>query len=645
MLVSYNWLKDYLGETIPSAEKIAELLTFHSFEIESIEKVGDDVVIDVDVLPNRSSDCLCHRGIAREIATILNSSLVHDPLSVQGIILPPTEAITVDIQDTEACRRFTASVIEGIEVKDSPQWLKDRLNALGQRSINNIVDATNYVMYAVGQPIHAYDAERFPQVAGKWQFQVRKAQENEVVSLIAEGGKDEDRNITLTGSELLVVDASSNTPVGLAGVKGGRFAGVDSKTTKIIVEAANFEPILTRRTARGLGIVIDASKRFENEPSRELPPFAQSEIVALITQIAGGKCVGYVDVYPTKAVATVVIVSPVRVNALLGIDISADEMTSLLLRAGIQVTAENGNLLCVGPFERTDLTIEEDFIEEIGRIYGYNNIASVIPKTVPLREFNARLYYSEKVRELLVSLGFSEVITSSFCKKDQIQLQNALSGDKSYMRSSLVKNIVEVLDKNAGYTDLLGTQDTRVFEIGTVFEKTEGSISEHVSLCFGVRLKQTGYSGKEDAVVSDTLTQLETLLGITLHGKNDKGVVEIHFTDVFTKLPVPSAYDPIEVAQEISYKPFSLYPSVTRDIALWVSEGVEPSEVETILNETAGALRVRTTLVDVFTKEGRTSYAFRLVFQSYEKTLTDEEVNAVMESVYAAVQEKGWETR
>ncbi|MCA9366447.1 phenylalanine--tRNA ligase subunit beta, partial [Candidatus Kaiserbacteria bacterium] len=180
MIVSYAWLKDFLGDTTPSAEEVARLLGEHAFEIEGVEEVEGDTVIDVDVLPNRSSDCLSHRGIAREIATLINTPLVYDPLH-EVLDLPQTDAIVVDIADTTACPRFTAALMTGIEVKESPAWLQARLKALGQRSINNIVDATNYVMYALGQPLHAYDAGKFPQTGGKWQFEVRFAREGEVV--------------------------------------------------------------------------------------------------------------------------------------------------------------------------------------------------------------------------------------------------------------------------------------------------------------------------------------------------------------------------------------------------------------------------------------------------------------------------------
>jgi phenylalanyl-tRNA synthetase beta chain len=286
---SYNWIAEYLGKDAPSPAVISDLLTKHAFEVEGIETKGDDTVIELKILPDRGSDCLCHRGIAREIATLTDTTLAIDPLE-KAVTLGTIDSIKVDIENTNDCPRFTASIVSGVTVGDSPQWLKARLATIGVRSINNIVDATNYVMFAMGQPLHAYDAHKFPQKDGAWNFVVRKATAGETVSLLAEGGKDEDRIVTLKGTELLIVDGATNTAVGLAGVKGGRYAGVDTTTTDIIIEAAHFDAGLTRRTARGLNIVIDASKRFENEPSRALPPLAQQNIVDLIIAIAGGKC-------------------------------------------------------------------------------------------------------------------------------------------------------------------------------------------------------------------------------------------------------------------------------------------------------------------------------------------------------------------
>ena len=645
MKVSFEWLTEYLGETELTAEKAAELLGAHAFEIEEVEEIEGDTVIDVDVLPNRSSDCLCHRGIARELASITGKPLAYDPLAKKPE-LPKTDEITVAIEDANACPRFTAALISGVTIKESPEWLQKRLRAIGQRPINNIVDATNYVMFALGQPLHAYDAELFPQVDGTWQFGVRQAKAGEVVSLLAEGGKEEDRDVELKGTETLIIDNSSDTPIGLAGVKGGRFAGVHEGTTKVIIEAAHFNPITTRKTARGLGIVIDASKRFENEPSRELPPYAQADIAALIADIAGGKIVGYIDSNHEEKVNPAVQISVAKTNALLGLTLTQDQMVTILNHTGATVTYNNDTITATGPFERTDLNIEEDFIEEIGRLYGYDHVASVVPETAPLTEINARHYYSEEIRDCLLALGFSEVITSSFRKKDELQLRNALASDKSFLRSTLAKNITEVLDKNASHADLLGTTDTRVFEIGTVFN--EGGmlgVTEHVSLALGVRLKSSGYSGKEDKLLQTAIEAIEEKLGITITWDIEKGVAEANLNSVLEQLPVPTEYKPVTEAEEIVYKAFSIYPAVSRDIAMWVPEGTTAKEIEAVLNTHAGELRVRTTLFDEFTKDGRTSFAFRLVFQSNQKTLTDDEVNAVMDGVYKAVEEEGWETR
>ncbi len=645
MKVSHNWLKEYLGDTAPAPQAMADLLTFHAFEIDEIVEKDDDTVIDIDILPNRSSDCLCHRGIAREVASIMKTPLAHDPLSVAPQ-LPGFTNIEVEIESAEICPRFTATLLTGIEVKESPAWLQARLQVIGQRPINNIVDATNYVMFALGQPLHAYDADLFPQVDGIWKFGVRTATSGETVSLLAEGGKDEDRVIELSGGEVLVVDSSSNTPIGLAGVKGGRFAGVHAGTTKVIIEAAHWNPLITRKTARGLGIVIDASKRFENEPSRELPPYAQAEIIKLIIVIAGGVCEGYVDTFLEEKSNPAVAVSVDKANALLGLSLNQVEMVELLTSAGCQCTGVEGTITAVGPFERTDLLIEEDFIEEIGRLYGYDKVASVVPATVPLQELNVRHYYSEKIRTALIRQGFSEVITSSFRKKDEVALYNALASDKGCMRSSLVKNISEALERNVGFADLLGATDTRIFEIGTVFKKGgEYGVTEHMSLCVGVRTKGKAYSKTDDVVLEAVIAELTNDLDASLSFDIFDGVAELNLTELIAVLPVPAAYDPILVATEIQYQPYSTYPHVSRDIALWVSDETAVESVIEVIDQSAGELHVLTTQFDEFSKDGRTSYAFRLVFQSHEKTLTDEMVNADMEAVYEAVKNEGWEVR
>jgi len=642
---SYNWLCDYLASPAPTPEAISELLTFHAFEVEEVETHGDDTVISLKILPDRGSDCLSHRGVAREIATLTKVPLRADPL-LASVAIPATDVIKVTIADTDSCPRFTASLVTGIKVGPSPNWLIARLEAIGARSINNVVDATNYVMYAIGQPLHAYDATKFPKVNGAWQFVVRGATAGETVSLLPESGKSEDRIVTLKGGELLIVDGSSNTPIGLAGVKGGRFAGVEADTTDIIIESAHFHPGRTRTTARGLGIVIDASKRFENEPSRALPPLSQQAIVDLIIRIAGGECVGMIDEYPNPKQPLPVTVQPAHVCALLGVTMTKDVMVGILERVGVSVVVESdGNFTCTGPLERTDLNIPQDFIEEIGRVYGYNHVAAVVPETVPLLAINARHYYSELVRDVLLTQGFSEVVTSTFRDVDQIGLESSLASDKSFLRSSLTPAIRDVLTKNAPFTDLLGASETRVFEIGTVFTKEGGSVAEHFALAVGVRLKTTGYSGKEDTILATVLQSLVPILRESNSWTTEAGVAEVNLSQLVASLPVPTTYSQVPAAKDSTYRAFSIYPSVSRDIAMWVGEGTDVEVVEAALRAASGALLVRLTHMDTFTKDGRTSLAFRLVFQSHEKTQDGSEVDVLMEQVYQAVAKVGWEAR
>lgn len=641
MLVVYDWLTEYLGDGAPSVTALEDLLTFHAFEIDGTKEVAGKTVIDVKVLPDRSSDCLSHRGIAREIAALTGKPLVYDPLSEDRALMPVTEQITVHIEDPTLCTRFGMALIEGVTIGESPKWLKERLEALGQRSINNVVDATNYVMLSLGQPLHAYDGDVFPHPDGVWRFGVRKARTGESIT-------------TLTGDTyaldprvLLIVDASSDTPVGIAGVKGGKYAEVKSTTSTILLEAAHFDPTFTRRATQMLKLQTDASKRFENAVSQNTIPAALTEAVLLIKEIAEGTLVGYIDMHPAPTHNVPVTVSREHIEALLGLSLTEEVVEDILTRLGFTYQKTSRGWTVIAPMERTDITIPEDVIAEVGRVYGYEHVTAVVPPSVPLTEYNARQYYSEMIRTLLIGQGFSEVITSSFRKKDTIILQNALASDKGCLRSALRENIQETLDRNMPNADLLGLSRIEVFEIGTVFGKREGEkgIEECTHVALGVRTKQQGYTPKDDTRLSEVLTILEGALERPLNARITNGVAEFDLTALLDVLPQPGAYAPYEGTPDVTFTPFSSYPFVSRDIALWVPEGTTEAEVASVILAYAGPLRQRTTLFDAFQKDGRVSYAFRLVFQSFERTLTDIEVNTIMETVTRGVTEKGWEVR
>lgn len=639
MKVSHDWLKEYLGDTVQTAEDIAELLTFHAFEIEEVLEAGNDKVIDIKILPNRGADCLSHRGIAREVASLMGKSLAHDPFSLKPEMLE-TDKLKITIENPEACRHMDLALITGVAVKESPEWLKRRLQAIGQRSINNVVDATNYVMYGLGQPTHVYDAAQFKKDGEVWHLGVRMAKNGSTIKTL--GGDEHE----LDNSMRVITNEADGSYAGVAGVKGGAYAELNSVTTDIIVEAGNFEPSLTRRSAQKLRLQTDASKRFENGVSTNIIPYAITDVVNLILKIAGGTLEGYAHQRPVDIDNQSVPITLAHINALLGLSLTESVVEAIFGRLGFITTKSGeGSWKVTAPIERTDIIIPVDVIEEVGRVYGYDKVMSVVPEAAPLIEYNNRHYYSEQVRDMLIAAGFSEVITSSFRKKDEIQLQNALASDKSCLRSTLSKNITEVLDKNAGFTDLLGVSDTRVFEIGTVFKKAGGVVAEHVSLAIGVRVRPSGYSGKEDVLLASVLKDLQIKLGCDLNATTEKGVAEINFSELIKALPAVTAYEAVPHAQQVTYTSFSIYPSVSRDIALWVPTDTTAKAIEVVLNEHAGPLRVRTTLFDEFTKDGRTSFAFRLVFQASDRTLTDTEVNELMDLVYTHVKLKEWEVR
>ncbi len=641
MKVLYDWLQEYVGENIPPVSKLEELLTFHAFEIDGVEEVGNHTVLDVKILPDRSSDCLSHRGIAREISSIVGIPFTHDLLKKDASLTPTTKKIRITIDDEHACTRFGMARMNGVTIGDSPAWLKERLEALGQRSINNVVDATNYIMLALGQPLHAYDAEKFPHTDEGWHFHVRMAKEGEKV-------------VTLSGDEFLlnsqiqvIADGHTGNVAGLAGVKGGKLAEIDARTTDIILEAAHFDPQITRKGAQYLKLQTDASKRFENNPSAKLVPYALTEVVQLIVDIAGGACEGYVDVYPTVIENQHVSVTLAQINGLLGLTLDTETVESIFNRLGYTYIKKGEEWDIVAPWERSDIVIAEDVIADVGRLYGYEHIETALPPVVPLLEYNAKHYYSELIRETLVSNGCSEVITSSFRKKDTVQLQNALASDKGCLRSSLSANMHEVLDKNMPNADLLGLRTIAVFEIGTVFGKTSDGtdVTEHTSLAIGVRTKQQGYTPKDDSALTLYVEAVESVLGISLKGTIKNGVYECNLTEALTGLRAPTAYAPYTADNTVTFTTFSPYPFVSRDIALWAPEGMTAEDVETLIRTNGGTLLSRVSLFDSFVKEGRVSYAFRLIFQAMDRTLTDDEVGKVMDVITTTMKENGFEVR
>ena len=452
MKYSLNWLQEHLDEALPNVALLAKKVTIQAFEVEETEIRGDDKVLEIKVLPDRAHDALSHRGMAREIGALLNvkrkardiKSAVHDASVAE---------VKVVIEDSKLCMRYIAVRVDGVEIGASPKDIADKLTVIGSRSINNIVDITNFVLFDIGQPLHAFDADKV-----KGGITIRLAKPGETMSTL------DNKALTLDGTELVIAD--DEAVLALAGIKGGNKAEVTSATTSIILECANFDAVLTRKTSQKHGMKTDASKRYENGMTSTFAEEACTLALSLISS-HGGKAIkvgAITDIFPTKEVEAKVSVSVTEVNKLLGLAIQAEDIKTVLSRALHRFTEVNGVFDVTAPFERLDLRIKEDLIEEIGRHIGYDKIASVQPTLTNKGVPNKRMYYANIVKNYLVSEGFSEVYTYSFATKEngEREVLHPVGKDRPFVRNQLATGLFQSLLMN---THILYADKRRVVSI------------------------------------------------------------------------------------------------------------------------------------------------------------------------------------
>ncbi len=596
MKISRDWLQKYFHAPLPAAGELADALTFQAFEIESVE--GD--ILDVKITPNRGHDCLSYRGIAKEISAILNIPLQSDPLKEVPNLTPVTDRVSVLLEDTELSPRYIAGYVRGVQVGPSPEWLVKRLEAMGQKSINNIVDAANFVMFNIGQPLHAFDASKLTVREGTYAIEVRKATEGEQLRAL------DAKEYLLKPGMLVIADKNSERPIGIAGVKGGEAAGITESTTDIIIESANFNGASVRKTAKALNLRTDASQRFEQVITPELAAYGMRAAVDLILKLAGGELVGFADAYPKPHAPLHVPLHAAHPGKVLGIHVPPETIREAFTRLGFVFEERGDESVVTVPFERLDIQIPEDLIEEIARIQGFDTIPAIeLSQPTTPASINANFFAAEHVREELVSLGYSEVITSIFADKGERAVLNKVDSVRPYLRATLVDGLNDALKKNLQNKDFLGLAEVKLFEIGTVWKRGKEEV-------------MVGIVGEKEAAKEESLS--------------------IYIKEA-------SSYEMLPLSTTERYQPFSRFPSITRDIAMWVPTATRATEIEAVLNTHVSNLCVRVDLFDEFQKGDTTSYAFRLVFQSFDKTLTDDEVNNEMQKVYAAVSERGWTVR
>ncbi len=630
MKISYNWLKWYIPEALP-ANKLADVFNYHLCEVENVEhrvsNIKRDWIFDLKVLPNRAHDLLSHRGVARELASLLDIKYV-DPTPKYKIPESKSTKLEIDIK-TEKCRRYMGRIIKRVKVSSSPEWIVEHLESIGQRSINNIVDAANIVMFNCGQPVHAFDLDK---VNGG--IVVREAKNGENIITL------DNKEIKLKDSNMVIADSKNS--LAIAGIKGGKIAEVDNNTKNIILEVANFDSVSVRETAQTLNIFTDARKRFENDLSPELVPYAMRELSALIFEMCPDAIFeDIVDVYPQKQIERKLSFSAKRISKILGLKVSKKEIEEILKRYNFTYRPlpsfplnrgeeKEGGLEITIPQMRLDLAIEEDMAEEIGRILGYDRLKGKIPKINFKPKINktyAKIIYA---RNKLLSEGYSEVMTYTFRDKGELEVEKSAS-DKKFLRTNLTDGLKDSIKLNQLNAPFLGIKEVKIFEIGTVFKKK----GEEMHVAYGDKKGVKEMTLNEFADPTKNSPALALALGRRPMGEalGDTGQ-GTHNSLNFSPGP-------------LHFKMWSLFPFIARDIAIFVPENVKSAEVEKIIKENMGDVVIKgPELFDEFKKDKKISYAFRIIFQSYERTLTDSEVNEIMSKITDKIKEnKSWQVR
>lgn len=677
MIFSYNWLQSFFKQKLPRPEKLAEILTMNSFEVGEVKKSGKDFILDIDVLPNRAEDCFSHLGIAREISALLDYKLqVLSYKLREDKKLKAKDFIKVEVKDKKSCSRYTARVIRGVKVGSSPKWLKERLEVCGLQSINNIVDFVNYVMLESGQPLHAFDAEK---ISGE-KIIVRLAEKGEKISAL-DGKKYElDNNI--------LVIADRKAPLAIAGIKGGKKAEIDKNTKTIILESANFDPITIGKSSKKLNLRTDASLRFEHGIDPNLTESAVNRVASLISGIAKGKIArGLIDFYPKKSFPKMVKPNLNYVDSLIGVKIPEKEIKNILERLGFKTKKIKARLIeVIVPTFRLDISLEEDLIEEIARVYGFNNIPSISPIAALIPpEKNLDIFWEDMAKNILKDMGFSEVYNYSFISKKEndifnfknlIELENPLSSDYQYLRPSLIPNLLKNISKNQKIAG-----EIKIFELGKIFtlRQAQGKNREKRMLTVLMR-------GDMFFEAKGTIDLLFNKLGIAKVWYDEfeptpeeskislwapKRCAEIKVNQeeigflgeispkILEKLKIVGKVVAFDLdfeklsrlsSEEHEFRPISSFPSAVQDIAVLVPGDVL---VEEILNkiQTAGGNLVRDVdLFDIYEgeelPEGRKNLAFHIIYQAEDRTLSSDEINKIHKKIVSSLEENPeWQVR
>ena len=688
MLFSYKWLQSYLKNPLPSPKKLVELLTMHTFEVEGISKIGRDYVLDIDILPNRGSDCFSYIGMAREIAAIANNNFQTAKYKIdEDKKLKVKDFIALNVENKNDCFRYSGRIMVDVKVGSSPKWIQDRLKICGLRPINNIVDITNYVMLETGQPLHAFD---YNKISENKKIIIRRAKKGEKIVTLDNEKYDLDKNV--------LVIADSKEPLAIAGIKGGKKAEIDKETRTIILESANFNAGLIHQISRKLNLKTDASWRFEHKIDPNLTELAINRAANLIQEVSKGKIAsGLIDFYPKKVLPKKIKLDYRYLTKLLGVKIERKKIKEILTKLGFKIIKEKHPDLTVGiPTFRIDISLPEDLIEEIGRIYGLQNISATFPTAslIPPKK-NFDVFWEEETKNILKELGFSEIYNYSFIGEKQseffgyrvgeiLEIKNPMSADQKYLRPSLVPNLLKNVKENFKYFDKI-----KIFELGKIFLKRKETINKkeiiEKRMLTGL-IAQKNSKDENFYQLKGTIDSLLNKFGISdiwyddykqtpeesklaiwrldrsaeiKIGNEEIGFLGEVYSSLLKNIGIKGKIVLFDIdfeklrklcSEEQEYQSISQYPAAVRDLSVLVPAKVKVVDVLNKINTVGGSLIRDVDIFDIYEGEelpgGKKNLAFHLIYQAKNRTLGSEEIDVLQKKIIKSLEKNPeWEAR